>query len=145
MMLFGLVFRPVCTLDNDVASVPLLLFNLLVDNFSGVLLCVFMKCRHFPTFFCAGTKKKKYDDVADRACRPNFADIVGCRRHVGDMSPTCAAKISRYGVAWGVEETTDQKIESDGAGLSRPWGWRHFFQFKRQNELKDGVSRWGEY
>ena len=25
MMLFGLVFRPVCTLDNDVASVPLLL------------------------------------------------------------------------------------------------------------------------
>ena len=92
MMLFGLVFRPVCTLDNDVASVPLLLFNLLVDNFSGVLLCVFMKCRHFPTFFCAGTKKKKYVDVADRACRPNFADIVGCRRHVGDMSPTCAAK-----------------------------------------------------
>ena len=93
MMLFGLVFRPVCTLDNDVASVPLLLFNLLVDNFSGVLLCLFMKCCHFPTFFCAGTKKKKYVDVADRACRPNFADIVGCRRHVGDMSPTCAAKI----------------------------------------------------
>jgi len=93
MMLFGLVFRPVCTLDNDVASVPLLLFNLLVDNFSGVLLCVFMKCRHFPTFFCAGTKKKKYVDVADRACRPNFADIVGCRRHVGDMSPTCTAKL----------------------------------------------------
>ena len=47
----------------------------------------------FPDIFLRGNKKKKYVDVADRACRPNFADIVGCRRHVGDMSPTCAAKI----------------------------------------------------
>ena len=46
----------------------------------------------FPDIFLRGNKKKKYVDVADRACRPNFADIVGCRRHVGDMSPTCAAK-----------------------------------------------------
>ena len=46
----------------------------------------------FPDIFLRGNKKKKYVDVADRACRPNFADIVGCRRHVGDMSPTCATK-----------------------------------------------------
>ncbi len=66
--------------------------------------------------------------------------------HYGRRRSTLGCgSISRYGVSWGVKETTDQKIERDGAGLSRPWGWRHFFQFKRQNELKDGVLRWGEY
>jgi hypothetical protein len=25
-------------------------------------------------------------------CWQNFANIVGCRRHIGDMSPTCATK-----------------------------------------------------
>jgi hypothetical protein len=47
----------------------------------------------FPDIFLRGNTQKKYVDVADRACRQNFADIVGCRRHVADMSPTCATKV----------------------------------------------------
>ena len=85
MMLFGLVFRPVCTLDNDVASVPLLLFNLLVDNFSGVLLCVFMKCRHFPTYFCAGTTKK---NISMSRHHP-VGRILPILSAVGDILATC--------------------------------------------------------
>ena len=98
MMLFGLVFRPVCTLDNDVASVPLLLFNLLVDNFSGVLLCVFMKCRHFPTFFCAGTKKKKICRCRRQGLSAEFRRhcrlSATCRRHVADKAK-CRQFLSR--------------------------------------------------
>ena len=77
-----------------VVVLDFLLFVLVDVLYGTILWGITMKCRHFPTFFCAGTTKKKYVNVADRACRPNFADIVGCRRHVGDMSPTCAAKVS---------------------------------------------------
>ncbi len=63
-----------------------------VDVLYGmILLCITMKCC-LPTFFCAGTTKKKYVDVATSPCRQNFADIVGCWRHIGDMSPTCTTK-----------------------------------------------------
>jgi hypothetical protein len=41
----------------------------------------------FPDFFGAGTKKK-YFGVATSPCQQNFADIVGCRQHISDMSPT---------------------------------------------------------
>ena len=75
-----------------VVVLDFLLFVLVDVLYGTILWGITMKCRHFPTFFCAGTQKKKYVDVADRACRQNFADIVGCRRHVGDMSPTCATK-----------------------------------------------------
>ena len=75
-----------------VVVLDFLLFVLVDVLYGTILWGITMKCRHFPTFFCAGTTKKKYVDVADRACRQNFADIVGCRRHVGDMSPTCATK-----------------------------------------------------
>ena len=62
------------------------LFNLRVDNFSGVLLCVFMKCRHFPTFFCAGTKKKKICRCRRHAL---FCRILPILSAVGDISATC--------------------------------------------------------
>ena len=76
-----------------VVVLDFLLFVLVDVLYGTILWGITMKCRHFPTFFCAGTTKKKYVDVADRACRQNFADIVGCRRHVGNMLPTCATKI----------------------------------------------------
>ncbi len=56
----------------------------------------------FPDIFLRGNNKKKYVDVADRACRQNFADIVGCWRHaqlseVGDRLKVDAVEVGdRY-------------------------------------------------
>ncbi len=39
----------------------------------------------FPDIFLRGNGKKKYVSVATSPCWQNFADIVGCRRHVADI------------------------------------------------------------
>jgi hypothetical protein len=48
----------------------------------------------FPDIFLRGNTKKNMSMSPTGPCRQNFADIVGCRRHVGDMLPTFAT--ARY-------------------------------------------------
>jgi hypothetical protein len=70
---------------------------LLVDVlYGGTILLHNYEMSAFPDIKMRGKgHKKNYVGVPTLPCRQNFADIVVCWRHVGNMSPTFSAKINK--------------------------------------------------
>ena len=73
-----------------VVVLDFLLFVLVDVLYGTILWGITMKCRHFPTFFCAGTKKKK---MSMSPTGP-VSRILPTLSAVSDMSPTFPTKLS---------------------------------------------------